>query len=144
MPSDRLPSKGPNSPFSAGRRTVVARTCLKCGELADGDSFPVISGVGARRRACHKCVNLQKKLDREQRGIGVPLPRPPEQLQTSKYRRWTAEEDAYLRENIDAQSYEHIALALGRSLNSVYTRRGILGLAKVRKSHRVAKPWKIG
>lgn len=144
MPSDRLPSKGPYSPFSAGRRTVVARTCLKCGELADGDSFPVISGVGARRRACHKCVNLQKKLDREQRGIGVPLPRPPEQLQTSKYRRWTAEEDAYLRENIDAQSYEHIALALGRSLNSVYTRRGILGLAKVRKSHRVAKPWKIG
>ena len=33
--------------------------------------------------------------------------------------------------------YEEIAVALGRSLNSVYTRRGILGLAAVSKSHRV-------
>lgn len=140
----RLPSKGPNSPFSAGTRTLLARTCLKCGELADGDSFPVISGVGARRRACHKCVNAQKKRDREERGIGVPVPRPPEELQTSKYRRWTKEEDEYLREHVADTSYEDMAIALGRSLDSVYTRRGILGLARVRKSHRVAKPWRIG
>jgi hypothetical protein len=138
-----LPSKGPNSPFSVGRRTLVARTCGECGELADGDSFPVISGVGARRKACHKCVNAKKKRDREERGIGVPPARPPEKLQTSKYRRWTADEDNYLREHVEDTSYENMALALGRSLNSVYTRRGILGLAKVRKSHRVEKPWKI-
>lgn len=141
--SSRLPSKGPNSPFSAGRRTLVARTCRECGELADGDSFPIISGAGARRRACHKCVNAKKKQDREERGIGVPPPRPAEQLQTSKYRRWTADEDNYLREHVQDTSYENMAITLGRSLNSVYTRRGILGLAKVRKAHRVEKPWKI-
>jgi len=134
-----LPSKGPNSPFSAGTRTLLARTCIKCGELADGDSFPVISGVGARRKACHNCVNAQKKLDREERGIGVP--RPPEALQTSKYRRWTQDEDNYLREHVEDTSYENMALVLGRSLRSVYKRRSVLGLATVRKQHRVAKPW---
>jgi hypothetical protein len=138
-----LPSKGPNSPFSAGRRTLLARTCSQCGQLADGDSFPIISGVGARRRACHKCVNARKKRDREERGIGVPPPRPPEELQTSKYRHWTADDDKYLRENIAGMSYEQIAVALGRSLPSVYKRRTVLGLAAVRKSHRVAKPWRI-
>lgn len=139
----RLPSKGPNSPFSAGQRTLIARTCALCGELADGDSFPVISGVGARRKACHKCVNAKKKQDREQRGIGLPRPRPAEKLQTSKYQRWSAEEDRYLRENINTVSYEAIAVALGRSLNSIYTRRRILGLTRVRKLHRVEKPWRI-
>lgn len=139
----RVPSRGPNSPFSAGTRTLLARTCTQCGELADGDSFPVISGVGARRKACHNCVNAKKKRDREERGIGVPAPRPPEALQTSKYQRWAAWEDTYLRDNVEVMGYEAIAIALGRSLNSVYTRRGILGLARVRKSHRVEKPWKI-
>jgi hypothetical protein len=116
---------------------------MKCGELADGDSFPVISGVGARRRACHNCVNAQKKKDRVERGIGLPVPRPPEELQTSKWRQWSAEDDQYLREHIHVQDYVDIAVNLGRSLNSVYTRRSILGLSKVRKSHRVEKPWKI-
>ena len=139
----RLPSKGPNSPWSVGRRTLIARTCLDCGQLADGDSFPVISSTGARRRACHNCVNLKKKRDREQRGIGVPAARPREDLQTSKYRHWSAEDDRYLRENIDAQSYEAIAIRLGRSLRSVYKRRSDLGLSRVRKSHRVEKPWQI-
>lgn len=139
----RLPSKGPNSPFSAGRRTLVARTCGLCGELADGDSFPIISGVGARRKACHKCVNAKKKQDREERGIGVPAPRPPEALQTNKKRQWTADEDNYLRERIEDTSYESMAIVLGRSLHSIYTRRRILGLAAVRKKHRVEKPWKI-
>jgi hypothetical protein len=139
----RLPSKGPNSPFSAGTRTLLARTCMSCGELADGDSFPIISGVGARRKTCHRCTNAKKKRDRIQRGIGVPLPRPAEVLQTSKYQRWAAEEDTFLRENVGAMGYEEIAVALGRSLNSVYTRRGILGLAVVRKRHRVEKPWQI-
>lgn len=139
----RLPSKGPHSPFSAGTRTLLARTCLQCGELADGDSFPVISGVGARRRACHNCVNANKKRDREERGIGVPLPRPPEALQTNKKRQWSVEDDRYLRDNLDDKSYEEIAVALGRSLHSVYTRRRILGLSQVRKSHRVERPWTI-
>jgi hypothetical protein len=116
---------------------------MKCGELADGDSFPVISGVGARRKACHNCTNAQKKADREQRGIGVPPPRPPEELQTSRKLQWSVEDDKFLRENAGVQSYEEIAVALGRSLNSVYTRRRILGLSRVRKSHRVEKPWKI-
>jgi hypothetical protein len=138
-----LPSKGPYSPYSAGSRTILARTCMKCGELADGDSFPVISGVGARRRACHNCVNAQKKRDREERGIGVPVPRPPEELQTRRWLQWSAEDDQFIRDHIDTLSYEEIAVAMGRSLNSIYTRRGILGLAKVRKSHRVEKPWKI-
>lgn len=140
----RLPSKGPNSPFSAGTRTLLARTCLKCGELADGDSFPVISGTGARRKACHHCTNAQKKRDRILRGIGVPAPRPPEVLQTNKKARWSADDDKYLRENVAGLSYEEIAVHLGRSLRSVYKRREILGLAPVRKSHRVAKPWVIG
>ena len=142
----RLPSKGPNSPFSAGNRTIIARTCTKCGELADGDSFPLINqGKGGRRKVCHHCQNRQKKADREQRGIGVPAPRPPEELQTSK---WTARaevDDRILRDCVEAGiPYEEIAVALGRSLNSVYQRRVRLGLARVRKSHRVEKPWKIG
>lgn len=143
-PVKKVPSKGPNSPYSAGTRTLLARTCLKCGELADGDSFPIISGVGARRRACHNCVNAQKKRDREERGIGVPNPRPAEELQTAKYQVWSAEEDRFLRDNLPVKGYEEIAVALGRSLHSVYTRRSILGLAPVRKSHRVEKPWRIG
>lgn len=139
----RLPSKGPYSPFSPANRTLVARTCASCGQLADGDSFPVISGVGARKKSCHRCVNAKKKRDREERGIGVPVPRPPEELQTAKWQKWTKEDDAYLREHIEGMRYEDIAVALGRSLNSVYTRRAILGLSPVRKSHRVAKPWSI-
>jgi hypothetical protein len=116
---------------------------MSCGELADGDSFPIISGVGARRKTCHHCTNAKKKRDREERGIGVPPPRPAEVLQTSKYQRWAAEEDTFLRENVGAMGYEEIAVTLGRSLHSVYTRRGILGLANVRKKHRVEKPWKM-
>jgi len=143
----RLPSKGPNSPYSVGRRTLVARTCVECGELADGDSFPILNAGKrneARRKTCHKCTNARKKRDREERGIGLPpSERPPERLQTSKYRRWTAEEDRYLTEHVGDTSYENMAIALGRSLNSVYTRRTILGLSAVRKSHRVEKPWKI-
>ena len=141
-----LPSKGPNSPFSVGRRTLIARTCIRCGELADGDSFPVLNAGTknqARRKTCHRCTNAQKKRDREERGIGLPGPRPPERLQTSKYRMWTADEDKYLRESVGKESYETIAVTLGRSLNSVYTRRGILGLTTARKQHRVEKPWKI-
>ena len=138
----RLPSKGPYSPFSAGLRTLLARTCLKCGELADGDSFPVISGTGARRRACHNCVNRQKKRDRIQRRIGVP--RPPERLQTSKWQQWTEVDDRILRDCLEAGfGYEEIAVALGRSVNAIYQRRERLGLPRVRKKHRVEKPWKI-
>jgi hypothetical protein len=146
MVSKRLPSKGPNSPFSAGSRTLLARTCKTCGELADGDSFPLLNAGTknqARRKACHNCTNRQKKIDRIQRGIGVPAPRPPEELQTSRKLQWSVEDDKYLRENIAGQSYEAIAVALGRSLSAVYKRRDILGLAAVRKRHRVEKPWKI-
>jgi hypothetical protein len=143
----RLPSKGPNSPFSAGQRTLLARTCRKCGELADADSFPVLNAGTknqARRKVCHVCTNLQKKQDREERGIGVPAPRPPEELQTSRYRLWTAEDDQIMRDGIaGGDSYEAIAVKLGRSLRSVYKRRSDLGLAGVRKRHRVAKPWKL-
>jgi hypothetical protein len=141
--SDRLPSRGPYSPFSAGTRTLLARTCLKCGELADGDSFPIISGVGARRKACHHCVNRQKKLDRVQRGIGVPAPRPPEPQQTNKKQKWSKEDDQYLREHVGVEDYEAIAVHLGRSLRAVYKRREVLGLAAPRKRHRVEKPWRI-
>lgn len=119
----------------------MARTCISCGELADGDSFPIISGVGARRRACHNCVNAKKKRDREERGIG--LPRPPEKYQTNKKRQWSADDDKYLTENLLNQSYESLAIHLGRSLRAIYRRRELLGLSKVRKSHRVEKPWKI-
>lgn len=138
----RLPSRGPNSPFSVGKRPLVARTCATCGHLADAESFPVISGVGARRRSCHQCVNAKKKRDRDQRGIGVPLPRPPESRQVNKYRHWSAEDDRYLREHLD-DGYEAVAEALGRSLRSVYKRRDVLGLSAVRVRHRVAEPWRI-
>lgn len=140
----KLPSKGPNSPFSPGTRTLLARTCAVCGELADGESFPLINrGLGGRRKVCHNCQNARKKRDREERGIGLPAPRPPEELQTNKKQRWSEEDDTYLRENIDGLSYEEIAVALGRSLLAVYKRRDVLKLSKVRKSHRVAKPWQI-
>ena len=39
--------------------------------------------------------------------------------------------------------YEEIAVALGRSLRAVYKRRTVLGITKVRPSHRVAQPWRI-
>lgn len=113
-------------------------------ELADGDSFPVLNGGKSRRRVCHICFTARKKTDREERGIGVPAPRPPEALQTSRYRQWTTEEDDYLREHVHDTSYENMAIVLGPSLHSVYTRRGVHGLPQARKSHRVEKPWKIG
>lgn len=141
-----LPSKGPNSPFSAGGRTLVARTCAGCGELADGESFPVLNAGRhneCRRRTCHTCTNLAKKRDREERGIGVPPPRPPETLQTRKRQQWSKEDDAYLRGHVGSSSYEQMAVALGRSLLAVYKRRDILGLPRVRKSHRVEQPWSI-
>jgi hypothetical protein len=119
---------------------------MKCGQLADGDSFPILNAgthKQARRRACHNCTNAQKKRDRIQRGIGVPAPRPPLALQTNTKRQWSVEDDKYLRENIAGESYEAIAEALGRSLRAVYKRRDILGLSTVRKRHRVEKPWKI-
>jgi hypothetical protein len=126
---------------------VVARTCLTCGRFADGDSFPILNRGRpneTRRRTCHHCTNALKKKNREERGIGLPTPpRPPEELQTSKYRHWTKEEDDFLRDNLNAMGYEDMARALGRSLDSIYTRRGILGLARVRRSHRVAQPWVV-
>lgn len=142
----KVPSRGPNSPFSVGNRTLLARTCTRCGVLADGDSFPLLNKgthKEAHRKVCHDCFNAQKKRDREERGIGVPLPRPPEEQQSNRKLKWETEDDEYLREHIDTQSYEEMAVALGRSLNAVYTRRSILGLSKVRKYHRVEKPWKI-
>ena len=144
MAVKRMPSKGPNSPYSVGKRTLVARTCGICGRLADADSFPVISGVGARRRACHLCVNAKKKRDREERGIGVPpARRPPEDKQFNKRRQWSAEEDDFLREHIEHGDYEKLAIALGRSMSAVYKRRNILGLSPVRMKHRVERPWVI-
>lgn len=144
--SKRLPSKGPNSPFSVGPRTLVARTCIRCGELADGDSFPILNARTknqARRKTCHHCTNAIKKQLREERGIGLPKPRPAEELQTKKWQQWSKADDDYLREHIGSESYEELAVALGRSLRAVYKRRDILGLAKVRMSHRVEKPWRI-
>lgn len=143
----RLPSKGPNSPFSAGNRTILARTCKTCGELADGDSFPLLNAGTknqARRKECHHCTNARKKYNREVNGIGVPEPRPPLNLQTSSWTQWAVEDDRILREGHEAgRTYEDIAVELGRSLSSVYQRRVRLGLSQVRKSHRVEKPWKI-
>ena len=125
----------------------MARTCTACGELADGASFPLLNrGLKneAHRKTCHDCTNAKKKQDREQRGIGLPTPRPPENLQTARWQRWTKEDDLRLRQGIAAEeSYEDIAVALGRSLRSVYKRREILGIAQVRKKHRVEKPWRI-
>lgn len=141
-----LPSKGPHSPFSVGGRTLLARTCKTCGRLADGESFPILNrGTKneARRKTCHDCTNANKKRLREERGIGLPTPRPPEELQTSKYRRWTKEDDDYLREHIKQQTYDQLAVHLGRSLLAIYNRRTFLGLAKVRTSKRVAEPWRI-
>ena len=141
-----LPGRGPNSPFSVGPRTLLARTCRTCGKLADGESYPILNRGRkneARRKTCHDCTNANKRRDRLERGIGVPTPRPPEELQTSKYRRWTKEDDDYLREQINEQTYDQLAVHLGRSLLAVYNRRTFLGLAKVRPSNRVAAPWRI-
>lgn len=145
--ASRLPSRGPNSPFSVGGRTLVARTCVRCGQLADGDSFPILNARmqnQARRKVCHDCFNARKKLDREERGIGRPPARPPAELQTSRYLLWSAEDDQKMRDMIAAgTSYEQIAVALGRSIRAVYKRRTVLGIARVRPSHRVEKPWRI-
>ena len=126
---------------------LLARTCKTCGELADGESFPLLNAGTknqARRKECHHCTNARKKYNREVNGIGLPAPRPPEELQTSKYTLWSAEDDQTMREGIaNGDSYEAIAITLGRSLRSVYKRRSDLGLAPVRKKHRVAKPWSI-
>jgi hypothetical protein len=125
----------------------VARTCAKCGELADGDSFPLLNAGTknqARRKVCHHCQNAFKRRKRAEGAYAMPSPRPPEELQTSKYTLWSAEDDQRMRDLVAAgESYENIAIILGRSLRSVYKRRSDLGLARVRKSHRVEKPWKI-
>ena len=141
-----LPSKGPYSPWSVGRRTLLARTCVCCGRLGDADSFPVIVGAGARRKVCHDCQNLQKKRDRQERGIGLPPgPRPPEDRQTARWQRWTKEEDQYLKDHLyDDMPILEIAEQLGRSTRAIYKRREILGLPAVRLKHRVEQPpWRI-
>lgn len=139
-----LPSRGPYSPWSVGPRTLLARTCPNCGRLADGDSFPILNGGRSRRRVCHDCFNARKKRDREERGIGRPIPRPPIDKQTSAYEFWSVEDDQRMRSLIDSGvSYEAIALALGRSLRAVYKRRTVLGIGKQRYSHRVEQPWRI-
>lgn len=142
-----LPTKGPNSPYSVGNRTLLARTCKSCGQLVDGDSFPILNAgthKQARRWVCHKCFNARKKQDREERGIGVPEPRPPEELQTRRRTQWSVEDDMLLTGLLAAgTSYEDTAVVLGRSLLAVYKRRDVLGISKVRKSHRVEKPWSI-
>ena len=138
-----LPSKGPYSPFSVGRRTLLARTCIKCGRLADGESFPVLNHGRSRRRVCHDCFNARKKADRE-RGVGQPTPRPPQDKQTSAYEFWSVEDDQRMRSLIESGTpYEVIALALGRSVRAIYKRRSVLGIARVRPSHRVEQPWKV-
>jgi hypothetical protein len=125
----------------------LARTCTACGKLADADSFPILNkGTRneARRKVCHDCFNARKKRDREERGIGRPTPRPPVPLQTSAYRLWSVEDDQRMRDLIASGiSYEEIAIALGRSMKSVYIRRTRLGITRVRQSHRVAEPWKV-
>lgn len=142
-----VPSRGPYSPFSVGPRTLLARTCKSCGKLADGESFPILNARTknqARRKICHNCSNANKKRDREERGIGRPTARPPENLQTSAYRLWSVEDDQRMRDLIAAGAgYEDIAVALGRSLKAVYKRRSDLGIARVRPSHRVEQPWRI-
>jgi hypothetical protein len=139
-----LPKKGPNSPYSPASRTILARTCLDCGKFADGESFPLINrGRGGRRKTCHDCTNRWKKRAREERGIGVPVPRPPESQQTKKRTQWTRADDDFLREHIGRMTYEELAVRLGRSTRAVYKRRDVLGLPKVRRSHRVAEPWRI-
>lgn len=146
VPMKRLPSKGPNSPYSVGPRTLLARTCPGCGRLADGDSFPIINR-GTRnethRKVCHDCQNAFKKRKREEGEYAMPAPRPAEELQTRKRTLWTQEDDTYLREHVTTDSYEAIALVLGRSLRAVYKRRDVLGLSKVRPQHRVEKPWVV-
>lgn len=125
----------------------MARTCIACGKLADGESFPILNrGTRneARRKVCHDCFNARKKRDREERGIGRPTARPPENLQTSAYRKWSVEDDQQMRDLVASGTpYEEIAVALGRSLHAVYTRRNILGLSRVRPSRRVATPWRV-
>lgn len=98
----------------------------------------------ARRKVCHDCFNARKKHDREERGIGRPSAKPPAELQTSRYLLWSVEDDQRMRDMIAAGTgYEEIAVALGRSLRAVYKRRTVLGITKVRPSHRVAQPWRI-
>ena len=140
-----LPSKGPNSPWSVGTRTLLARTCVRCHRLGDADSFPPTGPPGVRRKVCHDCQNRQKKRDREQRGIGLPPgTRPPEELQTAKRRQWAREDDQYIRDNLDHLTFEQLAVALGRSVRAVYKRREVLGIEPVRVRHRVAPPpWQI-
>jgi hypothetical protein len=125
----------------------LARTCIACGKFADGESFPILNrGTRneARRKVCHDCFNARKKRDREERGIGRPTARPPENLQTSAYRHWSAEDDQRMRDLIASGTpYEDIAVALGRSLLAVYNRRNALGISRVRPRHRVRQPWRI-
>lgn len=119
---------------------------MRCGVLADGNSFPILNANTknqARRKICHYCQNLKKKEDRERLGIGVPISRPPEAKQTNKRQRWSKQDDDYLRDHVGGTSYEDIAVYLGRSLRAVYKRRDILGISSVRKRQRVEKPWKI-
>lgn len=136
-----LPSRGPYSPWSIGPRTVLAQSCVVCGVFADGDSFPKIRKYS--RRECHLCFRARKRRDRQERGIGVPPPRPPENLQINRHILWSKEDDDFLRDHLNKLPVENIAVALGRSINAIYVRRAALGLASMRVSHRVAQPWTI-
>ncbi|MCC2319725.1 hypothetical protein [Cellulomonas xiejunii] len=111
--------------------------------LGDGESFPLIDGR-YRRSGCHRCFNKRKKRDREERGIGLPPPRPASHLQVNRHIAWSQADDDYLRQHLPVDEVEDIAKALGRSVNAIYIRRAALGPASMRIRHRIAQPWRIG
>jgi DNA-directed RNA polymerase specialized sigma24 family protein len=57
----------------------------------------------------------------------------PEFQQSSTRRRWTAEDDQYLRDHWEKQTPEEIAEHLGRSIGSVKMRVSVLGFAPKRR-----------
>ena len=57
----------------------------------------------------------------------------PEFQQASTRRRWTVENDQYLRDNWDKQTPEEIAEYLGRSVGAVKMRVSVLGFAPRRR-----------
>lgn len=106
--------------ITCGARTLVAKTCIHCGELLPASRFPKINGM-YHNSWCKKCQNdVYSHLthDHQQRTLRMAV----------KHRQPWCEEDFQRLDEMTAEGLPvtQIALALNRSVYAVYTVRNKL------------------
>lgn len=105
---------------AVGKRTLLAKTCLICGELKDASQFAILQKY-YRDSYCKCCHNLKARpgmYNHQQEALKVAV----------KHRQlWTKEEIQRLEQMAsEGFSGPQMALALNRSVYAVYTMKNKL------------------